>query len=335
LEQSADSPHSFRDRVAAVERAPTAAAGLALGIASLGGCWEHLAHSGGLLAALGAALASPLLLLLALKFALSPRSLWDDLAHQVVGSVVPTFAMALMVVSKPLCLVALWLGHGLWGLAVMIHLSFFAAFSFHRARDFRLEHMIPSWFVPPIGIIVADVTFPGETFLSISALALYFGVAIYAVMLPLMLYRLIFMPPIPEAAKPTIAILAAPASLALAGYLSFERAPDPLVVGLLGGIAVLMTVTIYVAFVHLLRLPFSPAFAAFTFPMVISAQAMFALSAWLRASSASSVHVATIHGIAQFELWVATLVVGYVVVRYWHHYAASVVPLHRRVDRGA
>jgi len=81
--------------------------------------------------------------------------------------------------------------------------------------------------------------------------------ACYGLMLPLMLYRLIFSHEVPDAAKPTIAILAAPASLSLAGYLTVSQDPSLLLVAVLLGIAVLMTGIIYLAFIKLLRLPFS------------------------------------------------------------------------------
>jgi len=80
--------------------------------------------------------------------------------------------------------------------------------------------------------------------------------ACYGLMLPLMLYRLIFSHEVPDAAKPTIAILAAPASLSLAGYLTVSQDPSLLLVAVLLGIAVLMTGIIYLAFIKLLRLPF-------------------------------------------------------------------------------
>lgn len=74
-------------------------------------------------------------------------------------------------------------------------------------------------------------------------------------MLPMMIYRFIFTHEIPDAAKPTLAIMAAPASLSLAGYLTVVSEPSPVIVALLFGIAVLMTAIIYLAFTRLLRLP--------------------------------------------------------------------------------
>jgi len=279
-------------------QAPTPMAGLALGIASLGWAWENAGQFDGRLQLLGAAIATVLLLILTFKFLLHPRLLWQDLAHPVVGSVVPTYAMGTMVVSKAVGLLAPTLGQGLWLLAFEIH------------------HMVPSWFVPPVGIIVADVAYPGGPFAALAQGLLWFGMACYGLMLPLMLYRLIFSHEVPDAAKPTIAILAAPASLSLAGYLTVSPDPSLLLVAVLLGIAVLMTGIIYLAFIKLLRLPFSPGYAAFTFPLVIGATALFKVSQLLSQWPEAADYAWQLHQLAYLELGVATLVVGYVSLRY-------------------
>ena len=184
----------------------------------------------------------------------------------------------------------------------------------------RMEH---DEFATPVGLVVADVAFPGGELRPLAEWILDFGLVAYAIMLPAMLYRLIFSQEVPELAKPTIAILAAPASLSLAGYLTVVEDPSMLLVGLLSGIAVLMTLLIYVAFCHLLRLPFNPGYAAFTFPMAIGATALFKLAGQLHQWGLAASEVVWVERLAEFELIVATLVIGYVSLRYLLHYAPS------------
>lgn len=144
-------------------------------------------------------------------------------------------------------------------------------------------------------------------------------------MLPIMLYRLIFCEPIADAAKPTIAIMAAPASLSLAGYLTMTSQPSLIIVGVLLTLALLMTSVIYLAFFHLLKLPFSPGYAAFTFPMVIGATALFKTVNWIVATFGASNVSADLLITAKVELIVATLVVSYVAVKYLTHYKTSIL----------
>ncbi|WP_037423933.1 TDT family transporter [Shewanella xiamenensis] len=302
-------------------RLPSPMAGLALAIASLGWTWEsmvpELNHMGQLT---GAAIASLLLLMLLIKFILHPSILKDELSHPVVGSVIPTFAMALMIVSKMLGTYLPNAGLYLWLTAITIHVIFLGAFVYFRSIDFKLEHMVPSWFVPPIGIIVAAVSFPSAQYYWLVDAILIFGIVTYLIMLPLMLYRLIFGSKLPDAAKPTIAILAAPASLSLAGYLTVIDEPSILLVAPLLSLALLMTSVVYFAFFNLLKLPFSPGYAAFTFPMVIGATALFKTAVWLEQFSGQEQLVLWIHYLADTELIIATAVVLYVSIRYLLHY---------------
>ncbi|EGQ9932559.1 TPA: TDT family transporter [Vibrio vulnificus] len=305
---------------AKVMGAPTPMAGLALGIASLGWSWENLATLNGYGQWISAAIASGLLVILAIKFLFHRHLLQQDLAHPVVGSVVPTFAMGTMVVSNSLGHFFPAAGDVLWLVAVVLHIVFLVSFLYHRAQNFELHHMVPSWFVPPVGIIVADVSFSGNPALApIAHGALVFGMVAYAVMLPLMIYRFMFTHEVPDAAKPTMAIMAAPASLSLAGYLTVTAQPSPVIIALLFGIAVLMTAIIYLAFVKLLRLPFSPGYAAFTFPMVIGATALFKMANWMQQAGLSDHYVEQVRMLAGVELLVATVVVGYVAVQYFYN----------------
>ncbi|EOB3572292.1 TDT family transporter [Vibrio vulnificus] len=305
---------------AKVMGAPTPMAGLALGIASLGWSWENLATLNGYGQWISAAIASGLLVILAIKFLFHRSLLQQDLAHPVVGSVVPTFAMGTMVVSNSLGHFFPVAGDVLWLVAVVLHIVFLVSFLYHRAQNFELHHMVPSWFVPPVGIIVADVSFSGNPALApIAHGALVFGMVAYAVMLPLMIYRFMFTHEVPDAAKPTMAIMAAPASLSLAGYLTVTAQPSPVIIALLFGIAVLMTAIIYLAFVKLLRLPFSPGYAAFTFPMVIGATALFKMANWMQQAGLSDHYVEQVRMLAGIELLVATVVVGYVAVQYFYN----------------
>jgi tellurite resistance protein TehA-like permease len=310
-----------------LSRYPTPVGGLALGIASLGLAWERVLPDSNI-AEVAAAVAAVLLLLMTLRFALHPQTLRRDLANPVVGGVAPTYAMGWMIVSISVRQLSPVLATLLWVAAVGIHVAFLVVWARHQARSFALARMVPSWFVPPVGIIVAAVSYRGpDTGLlhGVAVVALYFGMVSYAVMLPVMFFRFIFAENVPLAAMPTLGILAAPASLSLVGYLTLVDAPEPLVVIILEGVAVLMTAIVYVAFVRLLALPFSPGFAAYTFPMAIGATAQFEVAGQLDQWSVSQELIDQVHGLAVVELWVATVVIGYVVVRFalfaWQHWA--------------
>ncbi|QUM75860.1 TDT family transporter [Moritella sp. 24] len=296
---------------------PTPAAGLALGISSLGALWESEYGFHGYIKIVTAIIAAVILISLLLRFIIHPKTLWNDLSHHVVGSVVPTFAMGTMVVSNSLFSSYPVVSTGIWLTAIAVHLVFLVLFLYHRFQDMQLHHMVPSWFVPPIGLVVAVFTCPQpEQFQSICYAILAFGIVNYALLLPVMLNRLIFGDKIQAGAKPSIAILAAPASLCLTGYLDFMSQPSPIIVAVLLGIALLMTVVTYMALLHLARLTFNPGFAAFTFPLVISAKALYSVGDWFERIGIASHYISQLHTVALFELLATTAVVTWVAVCY-------------------
>ena len=241
----------------------------------------------------------------------------------MLGSILPTIAMALMLQSKSLSIIDARAAQGLWLFAVGLHLCLLLAFAAFRVTQFRLHHMVPSWFVPFVGISVAAMTVPGQTYYSLAYGLMVFGMVSYAALLPVMWYRLIFANQIEDASKPTIAILAAPASLSLVAYLSLEPSPSLLLCSLLLGVAVLMTSIIYVAFFKLLRLPFTPGFAAYTFPMAVGATALYKVSDMLAAYPAALEYSLQLKFFAVLEMIVATVVVAYVCCRYLIFYVRA------------
>ena len=124
----------------------TPMAGLALGIASLGWCWENAGQFDGRLQLLGAAIAAVLLLVLTFKFP-------DPPAPAVAGSRPSRGGQrgahlrhgdhGGLQGGRPARPDP---GAGLWLFAVIIHLVFLATFVWHRARAFEIHHMVPSWF---------------------------------------------------------------------------------------------------------------------------------------------------------------------------------------------
>lgn len=271
-----------------------------------------------------------MLLPLGIKFILYPAQLWNDLSHPTIGSVVPTLAMSLMLISHILLPLNRILACSIWLMAILLHVSFFCIFCFHRMKNIDLNHMVPSWFIPPIGIVVACISVPSSYFLTLAHIILLFGMVAYAIMLPTMLYRLCLKDSVEDARKPTLAILAAPASLTLAGYLSLTQHPNALIVLVLFSIALLMTLSVYLMLLHLLKLGFSPAYSAFTFPLVISATATYKMSQWLQTTVLLGNYSTLFFLISFFEGVIATVVIIYVFQHYMRH---ILVPLKSRIKQ--
>lgn len=306
-------------------KVPTALGGLALGISSLGLLWQNVYGFGKIPAAI---IAGILLSLMIGKYVLHPRLIISDLKHPVLGSVFPTFCMALMVVSVSVAQYAEVAGLSIWLFAIALHFTLFVTFCYFQFKNFNMKNVLPSWYIPPIGIVVACVTFQHHlasyaAFESFAVFLLYYGFAFYAISLPFVLYRWLFLGEIPAIAKPTLGVLAAPASLTLAGYLSIEQAININFMLCYFLLAVSMTLTLCVLLVKLLKLPFNPGISAYTFPLVISATATTKLMHYLIDNNLVSTFSNALHYVMQVEIVLASAMVLYISVRYIHHYFLS------------
>lgn len=315
-----------------LDKVPTAAAGLALGLASLGWCADQLFAMSGLVqqgeVQLGAALlALPLLLAVLLKFAHAPQLLRQELAHPVAGSLLPVICMATLVQSAALQPLLPGLATGLWWLALGTHFVLLAGFIRHRLQHFVLSDLLPAWFIPPIGFVVAVLTAPATAPLLLLQSLAGLGLLAYLGMLPLMLYRLRRCSPLPAPQRPLLAILAAPGSLTLSGLLCLPLSAAAPITALLllSMVALVLTLRVWWQLPQLLSGRFNPAFAACTFPLVISATALLKLSGYLAQQADPMLQQLAQWqlGLAQLEFSVALGVCSYVLARYlrqlWHH----------------
>lgn len=295
---------------------PSPLSGLALAIASLSLCWENVLHFNNTIQILGALLASLILIPLLLKFLFNPSLLKQDLQHPVAGSMIPTLAMAIMLVANALAFYFLQLAQIISWFAIFLHLYFLCAFIFYRSKSFNFKQILPSWFIPPIGLVLAIVMHPGGLSPFFTHILLVIGLVSYAILLPIVLYRLLFSGSLDNSQKPIITILATPASLLLVAYFASTTQPNELLFGILLGVAVLMTAYVYVAFINLLRLPFSPVYSAFTFPLVVGAIALFKTSQFLLKEGVDIKWVTLTTQLANIELLIASMMVLYVSFRY-------------------
>jgi len=299
-----------------LRRLPIALSGLALAIVSLAGAWDTFIGAGGGVQLIGSVIASCLLILLLIKYVFHLELLNRDLAHVIAGSVAPTYTMALMLVANNISLYAFKVGEIICFLAILLHVYFLVCFIVYRIKDFKLIEVLPSWFIPPIGLVLAVITHPGGLPPTLASLLIYVAFISYAILLPLVLYRLFFMGSLSNGEKPLFVILAAPPSLVLISYLYWVEQANYLMVWGLVMLAIMMTFFVYLRLIKLVKLPFTPAFSAFTFPVVISAIALFKTSAFLSNQGFPTPFVSFSSYLAVFELVIATCIIVYVAFRY-------------------
>ncbi|WP_414933006.1 TDT family transporter [Vibrio europaeus] len=297
---------------------PPSQASLALGVIGLGHAWALYVPEVGevirpYLASLGAILLFPVLV----KYLTSYSTFMNDIRHPLSGSLMAPMSMALLILCDYLAVISPIIAYPLWFAALLLHLTMMLLFFTFQLKNFKMSNIVPSWFLYPVGVISSSLagTQFGHTVFSETLVSIC--ITIYFFMLPLVLYRLVFEGMLPKRAKPTLAIMAAPINLTLATYLVNFEQPDPILTGALAGIAITMTLLIYLCYIRLMRLQFQPSIAAVTFPSVISAIAMHRLTSFF---AENHPHWHWLHNFGLIELSVATGLVAWVAAGYLKMY---------------
>lgn len=225
------------------------------------------------------------------------------------------FTMVLMILGSYYFDYVPALGKGMWMIALAIHAVHILVFTYRNViKERNIHTFVPSWFVTYNGIMVSCVVGGAMNAGSVLKIVLYYGIIVYFVILPFMLWRLITVE-VKPAVYHTMAVLLAPCSLCLVSYLNVEQNPNQILVFLMY-ICVLASLTFVI-----IKLPkffsysFAPGFAGMTFPMCIGIVATNKMSAYL-AGIGKETWSAWAGQLGGIQLYLTTMIVGYVLLNF-------------------
>ncbi|MGL5245254.1 MAG: TDT family transporter, partial [Sarcina sp.] len=290
-----------------LEEYPIGICGTCLGFITLANCWKIKDLN--FIKPVALVIASIAIILQIIRMIAHHKTIWNEIKNPVLGSFYPTIDMACFLIASSLLDVLPTFAKALWLVCVIFHLIMLIIFSYYRIKDFTFTHVVPSWFVPPVGIVVGTVASVGMGFTTIAKLIFYFGLISYIIMWPIMLYRLIKYP-LPEPQKPIIGILAAPASLCLVGYLTISNTPNKLIIIFLTLTSVFNLLIVYIKLPALLRKGFAVTYASLTFPLAISILAMYKMSVYVNKIGFNDYNLFKLA--ADVEIVIGTYVIFYV-----------------------
>ncbi|MHB8923810.1 MAG: TDT family transporter, partial [Coriobacteriia bacterium] len=293
-----------------IRRVPIAMSALALALASLGNLLG--AYSPALRLTCGL-VAGGLVLLVVLRIATDYPTVAAELRTPAALAVLPALFMALMQLATYIKPFASGVATVLWGAAVALQLLVTALFIWRFVFSFKLVQVLPSWFLIFVGYVVASVTSPAFAMEPLGRVLLYTGLVGYAVALSLVVYRMIKAGELPDPARATIAIFAAPPSLSIVGYLAVAEVRQPVVVYVLLALSIGSLLYVFSRLPGVLKLPFYPSAAALTFPMVITAIAFKQAGTFLAKTDSP---IPALGVLAPAMLAIAAVMVLYVLVRY-------------------
>ncbi|HJJ31276.1 MAG TPA: TDT family transporter [Methanocorpusculum sp.] len=193
------------------------------------------------------------------------------LKDPAAASVSGTFCMSTMMLAVYLKEIAGDSAVILWWAGIFLHAALIVLFSVRFLHPFKIQNVYPSWLVVYVGILVASITSPYFSQEVSGQVIFWFGVVCCIVLTPVLLLRQ-FKYPLPDGLKPLVCIFAAPVSILAASYVQAFDA-DFRAAGILLAVESVILIIILAALPKLLRLSFSPAHAAFTFPFHVTASA--------------------------------------------------------------
>lgn len=195
--------------------------------------------------------------------------------------------------------------------AVCLHAVHILVFLWRNVcHGVNLDTFVPSWFVTFNGIMVSVVAGAAMLPPMMAMAVLYWGLGIYIVTIPFMVWRLAS-----RELKPgmlhTQAIVLAPCSLCITSYLNLSANPNLAVVAILYICVLASLVFIAVKLPSFFSVPFAPGFAGLTFPMAIGIVASNKAAAYFQGIGQEMVS-GMIKQVAGIQIYLTTAIIGMV-----------------------
>jgi exfoliative toxin A/B len=284
-------------------------AGVMLGTAALGNLLQSYSETFHAVCGVAAAF---LLVLLLLKLIMYPKMVREDMQNPIMAGVSGTFTMGLMLLSVYALPYIGKAAYVIWIIAIILHVCLIVWFSLKFLIHFDLKKVFTVWYIVYVGIAVAGVSAPAYQATGIGAATFWFGFVTFIPLLIVVSMRYAKLPS-PDPAKPLICIFAAPASLCIAAYVQSVMPKNLTFLKVMLVVATILYIFALVNFVRLIKLPFYPSYAAYTFPFVISA---IATKQTMMCAMNLGHPMAFLAPIVTIETVIAAVLVIYVFIRY-------------------
>lgn len=306
---------------------PIPMAGVALGIAALGNLIQTqsviLRNMCGIVSAI-------LVTAVITKLFICHETSRKDFKNPIIASVSATICMSMMqlsVYAYPFMKEAAFI---LWCSGVILHLLLIVFYTGQFLIRCSLKEVYPTCFITYVGIIVASITSTTFHMEAIGHVLFWLGFAGYLIMLVIITMRYIRHER-EESTKPLFCIYAAPMSLSLTGYLAIMPHPSLSFTILLEVLAQLLFLMVVLQLPKLLKLPFFPSYAAFTFPFVITS---FALKKMLELFTTMHIQApAILHIVNNIETMFAIILVTYTTIRFLQYILIQWNILHQNKQK--
>ncbi len=259
--------------------------------------------------------ATIVILLYIVKVIRFPQTCKKEYETVVPCSLYAGFTMVLMILGSYYFDYVPGVGKGLWAAALGIHAVHILIFTYRNMiKNRNINTFVPSWFVTYNGIMVSCVVGGAMNAKGILTYVTYYGIGIYLILIPLMIWRLLTVE-VKPAVYHTMAVVLAPCSLCLVSYLNVIPNPVPVMVYLLYACVLASLTFIIFKLPKFFSFSFAPGFAGMTFPMAIGIVATTKMTGYLKGMGMEAASAIT-NQIGGIQMYLTTMIVGFVLLNF-------------------
>ena len=217
------------------------------------------------------------------KLAIAPGAVLAEFGHPIAGNLFGTVLISFLLLPILLAPFNLLAAQVMWGVGTVGMVAFAWLIVSRWMSDRQLvAHATPAWIIPVVGLLDVPLALPGlglPPMHGVMVLGLAVGLFFAVPLFTLILSRLVFEPPMPDALQPSLLILVAPFAIGFSTYVATTGQVDLFAQSL-------YVLTLFMLAVLLNRLrglahccPFRVSWWAVSFPLAASAIATLKFAA--------------------------------------------------------
>ncbi|HIT61192.1 MAG TPA: TDT family transporter [Candidatus Fimousia stercorigallinarum] len=259
--------------------------------------------------------ATVVLLLYIIKIIKYPKTCLSEYQTVVPCSLYAGFTMVMMILGSYYFDYAPGFGKVLWSIGLAVHAVHILVFTFRNViKERNINTFVPSWFVTYNGIMVSCVVGGAMNAGGILKYVVYYGIVIYFILIPIMIWRLITVevkPPVYH----TMAVVLAPCSLCVVSYLNVIKNPNQILLFILYACVLVSLAFVIIKLPKFFSFSFAPGFAGMTFPMAIGIVATNKMTEYLTVSGQESFAALTLQ-LSGIQIYITTMIIGFVLLNF-------------------
>lgn len=250
-----------------------------------------------------------------IKIIVHPSVIKEEYKNPVTCSLYPGICMVSMVIGAYFYDYFNIFGKIIWVTSIVfhiIHIFIFTYLHFIKSRD--INTFLPTWFVTYNGIMVSSVVGANMNANNFLTFIVYYGIFIYFLILPFMLWRLVKFE-IKDTMQHGTAILLGPCSLCIVSYINIIKNPNTVLVWILYICVLLSLIYVLIMLPKFFSYAFTPAFAGLTFPMAIGTVATQKMIFYL--NNTGYENIANIFKqLEGIQIYITTAIIGFVLFNF-------------------